>query len=207
MTVGRFPALLCDCGTPKHRAPQGRDSPGGTHPAAEGQECFILLISGSSFCSHEPKWLWDANPLSQLDYFIPGINVSLRCWTRLRVQAVPLGARESRAATPHPQADPGLPPWSSHWDQQDVLLSPQQEPSPKLTLIFVASFPGSSGGNDFSCGKSRGGGDQRGREMVSSAHQTPSQLPGWLPQGGRKREKGEERRDCPVSANSGTQGR
>lgn len=26
---------------PKHRAPQGRESQGGTHQAAEGQECFI----------------------------------------------------------------------------------------------------------------------------------------------------------------------
>lgn len=145
MTVGRFPALLCDCGTPKHRAPQGRDSPGGTHPAAEGQECFILLISGSSFCSHEPKWLWDANPLSQLDYFIPGINVSLRCWTRLRVQAVPLGARESRAATPHPQADPGRPSSPT----LDFPLGPAgcpAEPStrtiPQTHADFCCLFPG-----------------------------------------------------------------
>lgn len=41
MIVGIFPALLCVSGTPKCRAPQGRESQGGTHLAAEGQECFI----------------------------------------------------------------------------------------------------------------------------------------------------------------------
>lgn len=101
---------------------------------------------------------------------------------------------------------PGVPNlW--HWDQQNVLLSPQQEPSPKLTLIFVASFPGSSGGDDFSCEKSSVGGDQREKRNGQLTPRDPFPLPGWLPQAGRKREKGEERKVCPTPANPGTQGR
>lgn len=105
---------------------------------------------------------------------------------------------------------PGVPSlW--HWDQWNVLVSPQvhspQEPSPKLTLIFVASFAGSSGGDDFSCGKSRVGGDQRGKRNGQLSPPDPFPFPGWLPQARRKREKGEEKRDCSAPSYPGTQGR
>lgn len=75
---------------------------------------------------------------------------------------------------------------------------PLQEPLSKLTLIFVASFPGSSCGDAFSCWEERDGeGDQRGKRNCqlgweeAGAHQTLAHPQDGCPErGGRGGRRG-----------------
>lgn len=184
---------------------------------------FLLSVNVSLRCRQEPTGLTvPAAPSAELGQIQP----TLRHGSTSGTSAPPrLPGHLVRGAWPWTETQtPGdLPPSpapcnTEHRHRREMFQpsprpEPLQEPLSKLTLIFVASFPGSSCGDAFSCWEEQGGeGDQRGKRNCQLGWEggrsppDPCPPPGWLPGARRKRrEKGEG--GCSAPASPGTQGR